>query len=123
MEYNHFKIDDGAKDIKKKLKGRKPIFNLYYHYVENLYVMFAPSKKDKAIEDLFNSNTLDTKIDGKIFSRAKKIDTSKEYGKNIFAEKVIKANQKEIDFKGFKEIFDNFKLIVEDYKKKIQPPI
>ena len=110
--------DDGAKDIRNKLKDDMKISNSCYHYVENLYVIIAPREKGKAIECLFDDKTLDTKIDGKSFNRAKDIDIKREYGKIVFAEKVIKAKQNEINFDGFKEIFDNFKLIIEDYDKK-----
>jgi len=99
--------DDGAKEIKKKLKVKnsdkiKP----FYHFVENLYILIIPEIKGKAIEDLFDSKTLDTKVDGKIFNREKEIDTKREYGKIVFAEKVVKANQQNIDFDRFKEVFE-----------------
>lgn len=49
----------------------------------------------------------------------KKIDIKTEYGKSIFAEKVIRPKQKDIDFNGFKEVFDTLKLIVKDYQTKM----
>ena len=113
--------DDGSKEIKKKVSDKTLSNSSFCHYVENLYILFAPKRKNKEIEDLFDRKTLNTKVDGKKFSREKKIDPTREYGKYIFAEKVIKAKQNEINFDGFKEIFDNFKLIIEDYGKKVNP--
>ena len=101
-----------------KVKEKTLINDSFCHYSENIYFLFAPKTEGEEIEDLFDRKTLNTIIDGKSFSRAKKIDVNREYGENIFAEKVIKAKQNEINFDGFKEVFDNFKLIMDDYNKK-----
>ena len=111
--------DDGSNGIKKFLGINNKSFNSFYYYIENLYVLFVPSRKNGSIEDLFDKNTLKMKINGKVFNRAKKIDEEKEYGKIVFAERVIKENQKNINFDRFKEVFDNFKMIIDDYQKKI----
>lgn len=112
--------DDGAKEVKKKLKIKQnATINPFYHFTENLYVLIIPKTKDKAIEDLFDSKILSTKVDGKIFNREKKIDSKKEYGKIVFAEKVIKPMQKSINFDEFKEVFDGLRLIVKDYQKNV----
>jgi len=109
--------DDGATKIKNKLMiNRGDTIKSFYHYVENLYVLIIPKDKDGAIEDLFESKVLKMKIDGKVFNRGKEIDTKTEYGKIVFAEKVIKTNQQRINFNGFKEIFDGLRLIMRDYK-------
>ena len=116
--------DDGSEEIKKQLKKIKKLHEdelkskTFCYYAENLYLLFVPKNDDKAIEDLFDDETLKIKIDGKVFNRKKKIDTKKEYGKIVFAEKVIREKQKDINFDGFKEVFDNFKLIINDYRKK-----
>jgi len=111
--------DDGAKEIKKELKTRKiSKIKSFYYFAENLYVLIIPKNKDKAIEDLFDSKTLNVKIDGKIFNREKQIDTKKEYGKIVFAEKVIKPMQQRIDFKGFDEVFEGLQSVIEDYQKR-----
>lgn len=110
--------DDGSKETKKKLKNNGLENKAFHHFTENLYLLFVPKKEGQAIEDLFDIGTLNTKIDGKVFNRAKEIDTKKEYGKIVFAEKVIKAKQEDINFDGFKEVFDNFKSIINDYLNK-----
>jgi 5S rRNA maturation endonuclease (ribonuclease M5) len=112
--------DSGSKEIKKKLKDEdstKP----FSYFVENLYVAHVPSISDHeetAIEDLFDKKTLKTKIDGKTFNRKAKIDAKTEYGKFVFAEKIVKANQNAINFDGFKGILDRFKRVIEDYNQK-----
>ena len=112
--------DSGSKEIKKKLKDNdstKP----FSYFVENLYVAHVPSgsgDEETAIEDLFDKKAIETKVDGKTFNRKAKIDKKTEYGKIVFAEKVVKANQNAINFDGFKEILDRFKGVIEDYNQK-----
>ena len=115
--------DDGSVRIKNRIKQQladidKIRPNLFYNFVDNLYIMFAPEIEDKAIEYLFDEETLNTTLNGKVFSRSNKTDNKNEYGKYIFAEKVIKAKQKEINFNGFKPVFDKVKLIINEYGKK-----
>ena len=108
--------DSGSKEIAKKLK-EKNLTKPFYYFVENLYVTHIPAinnQKETGIEDLFEKKTLETKIDGKTFNR-KNVNPETEYGKFIFAEKVVKTNQRKINFDGFKVIFDQFKLVIEDY--------
>jgi hypothetical protein len=110
--------DSGTKEINNKLKvndSTKPFF----YFLENLYIVHVPpvNGDETAIEDLFDKKTLDTKVDGKTFNREAKIDPKTEYGKIVFAEKVVKANQNAINFDGFKEILDRFKGVIEEYKK------
>jgi len=113
--------DSGVEDIKKVCKtlDSKKTFS---YFAENLYVIEIPlvnNNKETAIEDLFDKTTLNTKIDGKTFNRNARIDTKTEYGKFVFAEKVIKANQKDINFNGFKVIFDRFKSTINNYQQQI----
>jgi hypothetical protein len=116
--------DSGSKEIKKKIKNEdtsKP----FSRFVENLYVILIPSSssgEDVAIEDLFEKKILDTKIDRKIFNRKPKLDPKTEYGKIVFAEKVIKINQEKINFDGFRGIFDRLKEVIGDYSSKIAEP-
>lgn len=111
--------DDGADEIKKKLKIKNnEEIKRFYHLVENLYVLIIPKDKGKAIEDFFEPDILNTKIDGKVFNRQKKIDKNKEYGKIVFAENVVKGNQQNINFNGFKEVFDKLREAIHDYDKK-----
>jgi RNA-directed DNA polymerase len=112
--------DSGSKEINKKLKdgaSTKPLSC----FVENLYVVHIPpgsGLEETAIEDLFDKKTIETKVNGKTFNRKAKIDPKTEYGKIVFAEKVVKANQDSINFDGFKEILNRFKGVIEDYNQK-----
>jgi len=109
--------DTGSKEIEKKLED-KDLTKPFHYFVENLYIVHVPSRAGHAeteIEDLFEKKILETKIDGKAFNRGPSIDTKTEYGKIVFAEKVIKANQNAINFDGFKGILDRFKQVIEDY--------
>ena len=112
--------DDGAKEIKKKLKiNNGDAITDFYHFYDNLYVLIVPKNKTGAIEDLFDNDVLNTKIDGKVFNRGKNIDANIEYGKIVFAEKIISANQKKISFDKFREVFDRLRIIVDDCRDKI----
>ncbi len=115
--------DGGAHDIKKYIKKKLGIQNLEYdktyNIVYNLFVIFISETEDTEIEDLFNQNLLETRIDGKKFSRDKEIDQDSEYGKNIFAERVIKVNQKEIDYSKFKPLLKRVNATINEYRRNI----
>lgn len=113
--------DDGAKDIKTKLNDKDFTKPFIYH-LENLYIVPVPiigGGAKAAIEDLFEKNVLETVVDGKIFNRSDKIDPGKEYGKMVFAKKVVEANQEKINFNGFEHILNRFKNVIKDYDVKM----
>lgn len=108
--------DSGAKQI--KIKYVKDEVGPFYHYGLNLYVTFTPlgpGGEDSAIEDLFDEKTLSHKLDGKTFSKKKKIDPKIEFGKTVFATKVVSANQTKIKFDGFKCLLDQFSQVIGHY--------
>jgi 5S rRNA maturation endonuclease (ribonuclease M5) len=102
------------KTADKKKQKQKLDTNKYYHFAHNLYILFVIHKKDKEIEDLFDEDILNTKIGGKTFSRKDNINMETEYSKIIFAEKVIKAKQKNVNFDGFKPVFNKVENIIEE---------
>ncbi|MDP2816486.1 MAG: hypothetical protein Q8O19_07385 [Rectinemataceae bacterium] len=55
---------------------------------------------------------LATQIEGKKFLRNSSLDTSKEFGKFIFSEKVIKTGKGDISFDGFVPFLDRLVQIV-----------
>lgn len=117
--------DSGSKPIKDIVKSYNPS-KLFYHFKENLYVVFTPLAEDgsdTAIETLFAPSTLATLVDGKKFNKDAKLDPASEYGKTVFANKVIKANQKSINFDGFKEVLNRVKESIVDYEKKLSEPV
>ena len=79
--------------------------------------------KESAIEDFFSPATLNIPLSGKTFQKDPPFDSSKHYGKAIFAEEVVKKNAQTIDFTGFKPILDNLAGILADYAAKQPPPV
>jgi hypothetical protein len=70
------------------------------------------------IRNLFEAKVLETELNGKKFNSKTK-DSKTEYGKTVFAEKVVRANQKSINFDGFRDVLDRFTEVLEDYKGRI----
>ena len=113
--------DDGADKIKNAIKKKlniKKLDKLFYRYEDNLFITFVSNNNNFPIEKLFDSKVLNYKIGGKKLNLNSKINPDIEYGKIIFAEKVIRENQANIDFSNFQSIFDNFKEILVNYDKK-----
>lgn len=90
----------------------------FIHVFHNLYVVLTPlgAAKSTAIEDLFTRSKLDEIVSGKKFNPAKEIDKDKEYGKEIFANKVVLAKKGSIDFSGFCPILDRIVKVLEHYE-------
>lgn len=116
--------DDGAKPIFGLLKGKYGIsLNIrsakpHFHITENLYLVKTPSIKGggkTCIEDFFDDATRNTKVDGKSFNPNKKIDSHAEYGKLVFAEKVVRPNASKIDFSGFSRILERLESVIDAY--------
>ena len=113
--------DKGAKEIfstiksttktTAKIDGSLP----YYHIAQGLYVVPTP-KLDGAIEskieDFFPDVTLSQILDGKRFNSENEDLKSDEYGKHYFAEYVVKKQQDNINFSGFKILLDVISTIV-----------
>ncbi|BCO10628.1 hypothetical protein GF1_30040 [Desulfolithobacter dissulfuricans] len=113
--------DDGASKINSILQNKYKInnhCNREFNYIcDNLYVVHIPSLEGQnvSIESLFNPELLKTKIDGKIFNPKSYLDKKKEYSKTVFAEKVVRMNQNDIDFTGFKPLFNRIELAIQNY--------
>ena len=108
-----FDFDDGAKEIKKILtsdqydKKNNKLSNLCNSYRDNIYILFTHLENEGAIENYFDPSVLKTEINGKTFSVDNEMkETEKYYGKNIFAEKVVKKNAENISFDKFIPLFD-----------------
>jgi len=118
--------DMGADDIYGKIAGitkkKKPAgFADFIHVTGNLYVVptpLGPRKAHTSIEDFFDATTLATPLNGKVFSREKKLDTSTHYGKAAFALNVVAKNAGTIDFARFKGILDRVIKVIDDYEAK-----
>ncbi|MEN9659438.1 MAG: hypothetical protein RL571_2903 [Pseudomonadota bacterium] len=122
--------DDGPKDICSYLVNNK-VKQLYpetlavkdlrkadfVHVIHNLYVVFTPRGADDEntdIEDLFTKETLGEIVSGKKFSR--KNDSKTEYGKEVFAKKVVLAKKASIDFSGFQALLVRISNCIEHYE-------
>jgi len=116
--------DDGATHIFKLLKSK---FNVtadlktelpFYHLGDHLYLVKTPAKGDdgkSSVEDFFSPALLDTKIDGKVFNRDKEHEAPGEYGKTIFAERVVRQQAGTIDFSGFGPILTRIEAAIGHY--------
>lgn len=99
--------DEAKKQFKQNLSMQLvPKSNLFL--VTNPLV---PGKAECEIEDLFPSEILAHKIDGKTFSREDKWDAKTAYGKDIFSKYII-SNFNNIDFSGFRKLLDVLNKIV-----------
>jgi hypothetical protein len=124
--------DDGAKDIFKLLQGRSfgitiglDIDAPFYHLSGPLYLIKTPIKiadHKSRIEDFFDPAVLATPIEGKTFNPDKEHDAPGEYGKVIFAEKVVRPNAHKIDFAGFDPLLTRIDAVIEDYAKRKAAP-
>ncbi len=120
--------DKGAKGVysaiekvtKKKPTGDEP----YIHVSKNLYVVPTPKGVDGAeskIEDLFSKETLATAIGDKHFADGNNVQTSQQFGKIVFALKVVGANAKDIDFGAFKGLLNNVSTLIDEHAKLSLP--
>lgn len=119
--------DKGAKEIFSVLKENFEVTvslksaDLFYHLTDNLYLVKIPKlgKKDMScIEDFFAPSLLSTKLDGKKFNPSNSHKAADEYGKTVFAEKVVRPNASKIDFSGFAQILKCIVAVMDHY----QPP-
>ena len=91
----------------------------FYHLCHNLYLIKTPELSPtgiSCIEDSFDPSVLKVVVGGKTFNPAKEIDTTKEYGKIVLAEKVVRPNASTIDFTKFAGILDRIVAVMKDYK-------
>ncbi|MGY4435241.1 RNA-directed DNA polymerase [Bradyrhizobium sp. F1.13.1] len=91
----------------------------FYHLGYNLYLVKTPelgAKGTSCIESFFDPSVLKVPVDGKTFNPAPEIDTTKEYGKVVLAEKVVRPNAGTIDFSQFGKILDRIAAVLSHYK-------
>ena len=116
--------DDGLKSVTGVVKNMfKVAIELesksdFYHVTDNLFIVKTPEngKKPSCIEDLFPKALLATKLNEKKFNPASKIDPTAEYGKEVFAKSVVKANAGTIDFSGFDPLLDRIVKVIQHYQ-------
>ena len=121
--------DDGGKAVRNVLKetfrvkcsGAEP----FVHVFKNVYAVptpFGPDSAPSKIEDLFDDAIKATTIDGKAFNSANVIDKEKEYGKKVFAHKVVTPKATTIDFSGFRPLLTNIAAAITHHRSIVVPP-
>lgn len=92
---------------------------MFYSLNDNLYLVAIPKieNKDTVIEDFFEPVVLNTIVRGKTFTLQSSFDGNKYYSKHVFAEDVVKKNQKTINFNPFIKILGRIDSAIEHSSK------
>jgi RNA-directed DNA polymerase len=69
-------------------------------------------------EDFFDPALLTTKIDGKTFNPHKEHEAPGEFGKVIFAERIVRPQAGIIDFSGFDPLLTRIEAAIDDHTKR-----
>lgn len=116
--------DDGAKDVFPMIGStyKKAITHAsndaFFHLTDNLYLVKTPSlpnKQKTCVEDLFEPSVLKTTVDGKKFNPDKEMDAGGEYGKHVFAEKVVRPKASNLNWVGFQPLLQRICDVIGDY--------
>lgn len=117
--------DDGCKSLFNKAKSKaqedlsidKSTTDPFYHITDNLYLIKIPENggDSREIEDLFEAELLNIRLDGKPFNRKKEHGDETAYGKAIFAEKVVRPNWTTIDFSAFSDLLSRIEQCITHY--------
>ena len=116
--------DSGGKKVFDVIKNNLGIeinyskSDLFFHLKHNLYLVKTPSKSgsQSCMEDLFPSDVHSVLLDGKTFDKDKKHADLDTYGKSIFADKVVRARAKEIDFSNFSPLLNGISASIQHYQ-------
>ena len=121
--------DDGAKAVRAAIKSRFKIpitgSEPFLHVFKNVYAVPTPLGAGGAasrIEDFFEDGLKATVIDGKRFNPANSIDRDNEYGKKVFAHKVVRPKADRIDFAGFRPLLRNIVAAINQHKAAVVSP-
>lgn len=115
--------DGGAKDIFAVIKKNYGVEinhdgeHAFNHVTHNLYLVKTPHigvKKHTCIEDLFEPSLLKEKLNGKMLNLVKP-DPAKEYGKHVFAEKVVRPKAAILKWDGFDPLLQRISDVLDDY--------
>ncbi|OUS49977.1 Retron-type reverse transcriptase [Shewanella baltica] len=92
----------------------------FVHVVHNLYLVITPLSdgNDTMIENFFEKELWETVVNGRKFDPTEKKEPKNIfYGKNIFANDVVKLNRKKINFEGFRPLFYRLEKVISNYNK------
>lgn len=112
-------LGDVAGTIKKNFNVAMSVKSTddFYHICDNLYVVKTPDASGmSSMESMFPKSWTTVVLNGKTFNPSNKIDITKEYGKEIFATSVVKANAAKIDFSGFNPLLERIVKVLDHYK-------
>lgn len=105
--------------IKQMTKSKEDVDGSkdFYHIAYNLYVVALPklNNKDTAIENFYSEDIRKIKYLDKDFSQDNGYDSKTQYGKNIFATKIIPHNYTMVDWSNFDQIFDRIQAVIDDF--------
>jgi hypothetical protein len=116
--------DDGAGPIFSVIKDNYgKTINLaspdaFFHITDNLYLIKTPQLPGKAktcIEDFFESSLLNTPLGGKTFNPNKEKESPTEFGKHIFAEKVVRPKAATLKWDGFAPLLQGVCDVIDHY--------
>lgn len=118
--------DDGFSAVRNTIKdlqnGRKPDENAPFYELDlNVYIVPIPleGSPKRAIEDLFDSDTRETRLSGKRLElNEKEFDSTQHYSKHVFATEVILKNHQNIRFDGFAPLLQRIAEVVDLSKPK-----
>ncbi|MFG1294953.1 retron Ec67 family RNA-directed DNA polymerase/endonuclease [Xanthobacter variabilis] len=115
--------DDGAKNIFATIKQNYGVeinhdaCDGFYHVTDNLYLIKTPhvgKKKKTCIEDLFEPSLLKEEVAGKTLNLGT-VNPDNEYGKHIFAEKVVRPKAATLKWGGFDPLLQRVSDVLDDY--------
>lgn len=106
---NHVNMNNSSKSEFEK--------RLFIKLIEDSNLFLATNhlvkeKEECEIEDLFDDELLELKLNGKAFDRSGKKDNEKYYSKDIFSKYIMK-NYKDINFERFKPFLNNLSVIIK----------
>ncbi len=90
----------------------------FYHLCHNLYLIKTPelgASGELCMEHLFDAAVHATSLDGKTFNPKDDKDSATQYGKLVFADKVVRANYDKIDFSKFTLVLDRIIAVIAHY--------
>ena len=116
--------DSGASPVLRVVKNKfGKVIELtspeeFHHLCRNLYLIKTPELGTdgvSSIEDFFDAQVLATKLDGKSFNPSNFQDSATEYGKFLFAEKVVSPNSDKINFANFAVLLSRIVAAIQHY--------
>jgi retron-type reverse transcriptase len=105
--------------VGKKAMNRSDPFT---HVTKNLYSVPTPliaGKTTSKIDDFFDAATLGMKLGNKTFTDQNDFDSTKCFGKKLFAEEVVTKHSKDINFGGFRPLLTNICAVIKEHAQKV----